>query len=81
MGTIYRSICGCLTSAPEPCPSEYDWVHDWGAAWQEWDRAWTQAVQNHKASACLNLPCVSLFSRPASSPMELNVGARQEAPT
>jgi hypothetical protein len=52
MGTVYGSICGCLSSPPEPSPGEYKYIWGYDTAWQRWHNAWMAACQQHDEYAC-----------------------------
>ena len=47
----YQSICGCLTSAPEPSPCEMA-AGDWPEAHDQWQQEWQQAVAEHHTYCC-----------------------------
>jgi hypothetical protein len=53
MGTVYRSICECLASPPEPDFSAYPADSlEWERDHQRWDEEWTARVNAHHAYCC-----------------------------
>jgi len=54
MGTVYRTLCGCLDSQPEPSPAEYPHQWDYKQAWDEWDKIWQREAESHKDECILS---------------------------
>jgi len=52
MGIAYQSICGCLTSAPEPSLCECESEEEYAARHAAWEHDWSAQVEAHDAYAC-----------------------------
>ena len=52
MGTVYRTICECQASAPEPSQCEFETGGEFEAAWQDWNQSWTATADAHHPYCC-----------------------------
>ena len=55
MCTVYRSVCGCLVSPPEPSWSEYPDHAEYDSAWDRWNDGWKATIHNHHSYCCQEL--------------------------
>lgn len=52
MGTVYSSVCGCLTSAPEPDLCDFASGHEYEISHDKWEVEWNDEVLRHHAYCC-----------------------------